>query len=136
MLGDILCDMDYRALGEHLAADTADLVVVTTDVEVPLPFSTVEMAREHLTRVAWRPTYRAEILTGIYGLRPEALESLPPEGPYGLDDLVDARLATGRPVGRLRITAHWADVGTPESYADARAWVQSLHLPFGDEAEM
>jgi NDP-sugar pyrophosphorylase family protein len=125
MNGDLLTDVDYRALFEHHLAhgEEATVAVVTRKVQVSLgvleygPDGRLQAFREKPTS-----TYSASM--GIYALRPSILDLIPPRKFYGFDNLMLDMLAAKRTVRVYPFDGLWLDIGRQEDYAVANETVQ------------
>ena len=65
----------------------------------------------------------AHIDYGVTLLRREALERIPPEGPYDLCDLYQDLVDEGRMNG-FEVTRRFYEIGSPEGLAETRAWFE------------
>ncbi len=120
MSGDVLADVDVRALVQFHEKVGADVSMALTEVEDPTQFGIVETdASGRVTRFQEKPRTREEAFSrlvnaGVYVLDPRALALVPDDRPFDFSkNLFPALLEAGRPVFGQRLDGVWMDVGRP-----------------------
>ena len=119
--GDILTNMDFAALLAHHRRLGVALTVGTKELHYPLRYGNVRCEGERLLGIDEKPDLSIEIVAGIYGMSPEALDCIPERTNFGMDGLIHALLKQGRPVGVYRITDYWLDIGQLDDFEHAQA---------------
>lgn len=120
MNGDILTTLDFRALYDSALASDANLTVVTKEIVTPFNFGKVTSDGEYISAIEEKPDLRLEILTGIYVLRPPALDLVPADEYFGIDSLIKLMLAQKMRVRRHLMKEYWLDIGRVDQYEMAQ----------------
>ncbi len=130
MNGDILTTLRFDRVYELALGLDTWLTVVTKEVLAPFHFGKVTTEGDYLLRVEEKPDFKLEIVAGIYVLKPEALDLIPPDTYYGIDSLIKDMLADGHRVARHLIKDYWIDIGRVEDYHEAQDGYQEhfVHL--------
>jgi NDP-sugar pyrophosphorylase family protein len=97
----------------------ADLTIGTRPYAVQVPYGVIENGGGRVTAITEKPQVSVLINAGIYVIRRRILELIPPDGPYHMDELVRAAIATGGDVRNYVIHEYWLDMGAMEDYARA-----------------
>jgi NDP-sugar pyrophosphorylase family protein len=120
MNGDILTDIDFANLGGFALSHAADLTIVTKEINIPFRFGRVVAQGDYVVDVEEKPTYKHEILAGIYAMKPGILNVIPDGKYYGIDTLIKDMLATRRPVAKYMMHGYWTDIGQLDDYEIAK----------------
>jgi len=120
MNGDILSDIDYRAmlcyhkekkgiatLGTFTKKITLDLGVVKTDDS--------GLINQYIEK----PTLENDISMGIYVFEPEVRKYIPVGQKLDLPDLITILIQNGEKVVGYRFNGYWLDIGRVDDYHDA-----------------
>jgi NDP-sugar pyrophosphorylase family protein len=130
MNGDSYCDVDWAGLADFHERHGAELSMVLARVADAGRFGRVQVA------TAGRVSSFAEksaggagwINAGIYLLERRLIEEVPPSRPVSLErDVLPAWVGQGRVHG-FRGAGRFLDVGTPESYGEAEAFLAGCGL--------
>lgn len=119
--GDILTQLDFRAVFRFHEEQQADMTVGLRHHEYTVPFGVVQMDGVSVSSVVEKPTERFLINAGIYLLGPAACARVPRGRRYDMTDLIQDLVDEGRPVVGFPIQEYWLDVGRPEEYQRAIA---------------
>jgi NDP-mannose synthase len=120
MNGDILTDMNFDAFSSFASRVGAELVVATTEVNIPFRFGEVHSSGDYLVGVEEKPSYKHEILAGIYVLSPSVFPAIPEDTYFGIDDLIRLMLSRRMPIGKYLMTEYWVDIGQLSDYEIAK----------------
>lgn len=121
MNGDILTDLSYAAVfRSHVKAGTK-LTIACFRRKVPVDFGVLRLDRRSHRVVGFeeKPTHFLDVSMGVYVFSRKLLERIPPNTPYGLDDLVLGMLADSDPINTFHHDGHWLDLGRPDDYDKA-----------------
>ena len=118
MNGDILTELDYRALMEFHASAGGALTIATHDQNVPLALGVIEGEDGVVTNYIEKPTLHYQVSMGIYVCGPRALEAIP-DARFDFPDLVLALLAAGERVSTYHFDGEWFDIGTVQEHERA-----------------
>lgn len=116
--GDVLTDLDYRALLDTHRRSDAALTIAMHCKQVHIDLGVIESADGIVTGYREKPTLDYSVSMGIYVYEPRALEYLP-SGPCQFPDLVLRLLAANERVAAYPSDAAWYDIGTPIEYERA-----------------
>ncbi|MEX2457821.1 MAG: NDP-sugar synthase [Actinomycetota bacterium] len=122
--GDILTDLDLRALaGRH--RDTGAVATITlTPVEDARPYGLVVTEGTRVVEFREKPeeAVPGQVNAGTYVLEPEALAGVPAGRSVSIErEVFPALIASGQMVSSFVSDAYWLDLGTPERYLQAHA---------------
>jgi NDP-mannose synthase len=135
--GDILTNLDYRALLRTHIRSGAPLTVGTALRTVQLEFGVLEIEARRLVGFTEKPTLRYPVSMGVYGMSRATLAPYPQGLAFGFDQLVLDLLGRGDPPASYQFDGFWLDVGRPEDYDEANrqfARLERLLLPSVQEA--
>jgi len=117
MNGDILTDINYRALLEYHREKGALATIATYQRDSKIDFGVLEHDDENrIHRFQEKPVYHFDVSMGIYVFQREIFEYIPDEGPFGFDDLMYALTARDADVFSYPFDGYWLDIGRPDDY--------------------
>jgi NDP-sugar pyrophosphorylase family protein len=120
MNGDVLTDLDFRALVEEHRARRPIATITTARKDVPISLGVVTMDGDRrLVGYDEKPTLHYQVSTGIYVLDRRVRERLVPGQRTDLPDLMRDLVARGEHVQCHVHEGEWLDIGRPEDYEDA-----------------
>ncbi len=119
MNADLLTDIDYRKLIEFHLHNKAIATVATHKRHVRLELGVIETIQKNgidqVVSFVEKPEYDFNVSMGIYILDPRIMDYIPPDQPFGFDQLIFHLLEATRT--GLRISIRWALVGYGEHRA-------------------
>lgn len=118
--GDILTTFDFRKVYKFAQKTNALLTVVTKEIIAPFEFGNVRVKGDYLTGIVEKPTFKMEILAGIYVLKPQIFPIIPPKTYYGIDSLILDMLKAKKKVARYKMHDYWLDIGRMSDFEAAR----------------
>jgi NDP-sugar pyrophosphorylase family protein len=125
--GDILTDIDLRALFERHLARGNDATVPACRRRVHVDFGVVRAdAGGRLLEFTEKPTLEVDVSMGVYCLSRRLVERLPRGEPYGFDRLMIDGIARGDRIDVVPFEGFWLDIGRPEDYDRANEVYPSL----------
>ena len=116
MNGDVFTDVNYRALLDFHEDSKADLTVGVRNYEFKLPYGVVQMEAEAVTSIEEKPMQRLFVNAGVYLLEPSVCQLVPKGKRFDMTELINALLASGRPVAAFPISEYWIDIGHIQDY--------------------
>ncbi len=134
MNGDVLTDLDFRAVLDGHAASGDPLTVAIYDRTVLIDFGVLETGDGHITAFREKPVEHFSVSMGIYAVSRETLRRYPAGGALGFDELVLDLLSAGTPPRVHPFDGYWLDIGRPDDYDRANddwAALRSRFLPAG-----
>ena len=117
--GDILTQLDFRAMLNFHKDHKAAMTIAVKDHQVQLPYGVVDIDGVVVTGISEKPALRHFINAGIYLLNPEACQYIPSAQHYNMTDLIAQLLTEKRKVVSFPIHEYWLDIGQPEDYQKA-----------------
>ena len=118
--GDILTEVDFRAMLDFHREQQADMTVAVRQHEFRLPYGVVETDGVEITSISEKPVVRHFINAGIYLLSSESRRYIPDGQPFDMPDLITKLVAEGRRVVSFPIHEYWLDIGQHADYQQAQ----------------
>jgi NDP-sugar pyrophosphorylase family protein len=120
MNGDILTNLNYRALLDYHASVKALLTIAAHRKLVKIDLGVLETGPSGLvTNYIEKPTMDYAVSMGIYVYEPQVLEFIAPGEQLDFPDLVLKLLRAGKRVATFSNDACWLDLGRPEDFCRA-----------------
>jgi NDP-sugar pyrophosphorylase family protein len=120
MNGDILTNLNYRALVDHHAASGAWLTIASHKKLVKIDLGVIETnSAGHVTDYIEKPTKDYAVSMGIYVYDPRVLSFISPGEYLDFPDLVLRLIRAGKTVATYPNDAVWLDLGRPEDLQSA-----------------
>lgn len=119
MNGDLVTNVDFRAMLHFHEDHDAAMTVAVRRYEVKLPFGLVRLAGERLVGVEEKPAVGGFINAGIYLLDPSVRQHVPVGSRFDMTDLVERLVAHGSRVVGFPLREYWLDIGRAEDYEQA-----------------
>ena len=119
-MGDILCDVDFRALYDFHKRKGGMATIALTEVEDPTQYGIVGLDAEgRIRKFREKPpeeqAFSRLANAGIYVLEPEALDFIPGDRKFDFSkDLFPKLLSKGIALYGSRFEGVWMDIGRPE----------------------
>lgn len=121
MNGDILTTLNYEKVTRFAAGlPDANLIVCTKEMTTPFQFGKVTSEGDYLTDIEEKPSFKLEILAGIYLLRPAIMDLIPKDTYYGMDSLIKYLLHKKMRIGKYLMTDYWLDIGQINDFETAQ----------------
>ena len=124
-MGDILCDVDFKALHDFHKRKGGVVTIDLTEVEDPVEYGIVGLdANGRIARFKEKPkkeeAFSNLVNAGIYVLEPEVLEFIPPDQKFDFaKDLFPKLLSKGIPLYGSKLDGIWMDIGRPHDLLKA-----------------
>ncbi len=123
--GDILTQVNFRAMLGFHQEQKADLTVAVRRYEMQVPYGVIECEG---TRVRWlreKPQVGFLVNAGIYLLEPSVYHFIPQNTTFNMTDLIQWLLDAGRAVVSFPVHEYWLDIGQHADYAKAQGDVKN-----------
>jgi len=122
MNGDILCNLDYRALFDAHVQAGSRISVSAYRRQVKIDFGVLRYDEAgHLSEFQEKPALNFDVSMGIYCINRSVIEALPHGAPYGFDNLMIDGLANGQSIDIRPFFGYWLDIGRSDDYEYADA---------------
>lgn len=120
MNGDLLTDLDYRALYDYHLQGDAPLTIAVYRGRIPVSLGVLDYDEERrVTGFREKPDLYFWASMGIYVFSPELWDMVPSDVNYGFDSLMEEMLARGMTARVFPWHKLWLDIGRPEDYEKA-----------------
>jgi NDP-sugar pyrophosphorylase family protein len=127
--GDLLTTLHFDNFFAYYLEQDADMAVATIPYRINLPYGIIEVDDKHVIGgIREKPTFTYHINCGIYFVRRELLELIPPHRRFDAIELIETAMHAGRKVVSFPLLDYWMDIGTMEDYLKAQEDVQFLDL--------
>jgi NDP-sugar pyrophosphorylase family protein len=118
MNGDILTDIDYRALIRDHKKRHAIATIATYQRDVNIDFGVLEKDKSNkIFAFCEKPTYHFDVSMGIYAFSKKILDYVPKGKPFGFDQLMYTLTEKKEKVYSYPHDGYWLDIGRPDDYA-------------------
>lgn len=118
--GDILTDIDFRAMHAYHQEHGAKMTVAVRRYEVQVPYGVVECDGPHVRELKEKPHLGFFVNAGIYLLEPDVYDYIPVGEQFNMTDLIDRLLAEQRTVVSFPVREYWLDIGQHADYERAQ----------------
>jgi NDP-mannose synthase len=121
MNGDVLTNLNYRALYEYHLQNGQLLTVATYRKQVQIQLGVLTLDDENIiTEYTEKPTLHYPVSMGVYCCSPEVLDYLPRGKRFDLPDLVRTLIENHKPVRAFLHDGFWLDIGNQDDYEKAQ----------------
>lgn len=122
--GDILTQIDFRAMLQYHREHRAELTVAVRHYDVKVPYGVIECDGPAVRRLSEKPVVDFFVNAGIYLLEPAVYQFIPNGKPFDMTDLIQRLLDQGRSVVSFPVREYWLDVGQHAQYEEAQEQVK------------
>ena len=123
--GDILTEMDFRAMLAFHREHAATLTLAVRQFEFQVPYGVIESDGAFVRQLVEKPAHKFFVNAGIYLLEPAAHGLIPKGRHFDMTDLIKTCLDEGLPVVSFPIWEYWRDIGRHDDYAQAQVDVNN-----------
>ena len=127
--GDILTQVDYRAMLIYHRQHSADLTVALFQHDIRVPYGVIECDDAWVKNITEKPVYKYLVNAGIYLLESSVLQYVPKDRSSDMPDLIQTLLNEGLRVAAFPIHEYWLDIGRPEDYRQANERLAGQQQP-------
>jgi dTDP-glucose pyrophosphorylase len=127
--GDILTQVDFRAMLAFHRENRAELTVAVRKYDFQVPYGVIQCDGAQVRGVDEKPTYNFFVNAGIYLLEPSAHRSIPSAQRFDMTDLIEKLTAGGRRVVAFPVVEYWMDIGRLSDYEQAQTDILKLKGP-------
>ncbi len=111
---DLVTTCDFHSLLSFHTSRASAITIATRRYEHQIPFGVLDFNGDTVARLLEKPTWTAQVSTGIYALSPRVLSLVPDNVPTDMPDLISKVLDAGEVVSAFPLHEEWHDVGRPE----------------------
>lgn len=125
---DILTNLDYEHFFLEFINQDADFSVVTIPYKVNIPYAVLETKNDEVISFKEKPTYTYYSNGGIYLMKREVLNLLPPGKYFNATDLMEDLIKNGSKVVSYPLNGYWLDIGKHDDFNKAQKDIE--HIKF------
>ena len=118
--GDILTQVDFRAMLLYHREHQADLTVAVRQYDLQMPYGVVECEGSKVVGLSEKPVLHCFVNAGIYLLEPAVYGLIPNGQRFDMTDLIQCVLQGGREVVSFPVHEYWLDIGQAADYEQAQ----------------
>ena len=111
MNGDLLTSVDFRHLLDFHRSQDTQATMCVRDYTFEVPYGVAMIEDHRLIGLSEKPRHHFFVNAGIYVLEPEALDLIPPEGPFHMTQVFQALIDQELPITVFPIREYWLDIG-------------------------
>ena len=119
MNGDVLTKVNF----EHLLAFHQEQKGIATmcirEYDVQIPFGVVNIEKQQAKSIVEKPIKKFFVNAGIYVLEPELVNTVNPNTPIDMPNLLEKQIKKGKSVSIFPIHEYWLDIGHMKEYESA-----------------
>ena len=120
MNGDILTDLRFRDLYQEHLQSASVFTVSASQRTHTIDYGVLRAdAANALVGFEEKPAMQYLVSMGVYVVQRSVLALVPPDQPYGFDDLMHTLIARGDRINVRPHPGYWLDLGRPDDYAQA-----------------
>ncbi|MDR1032270.1 MAG: NTP transferase domain-containing protein [Holosporales bacterium] len=128
MNADILTNIDFDSFFYQHKETDSDMLVATSNVRVDVPYAVLNVSSDKVDSLTEKPTYTYHSNAGIYLIKNECINLIPGGQSFDATDFVALLIDHKKNVRHFPIMGYWLDIGTPQSYAKAKADVNYVRF--------
>jgi NDP-sugar pyrophosphorylase family protein len=122
--GDILTDLDFRALVKHHQSSGAAATIATYRRRVDVDFGVLKTnGSGRLVAYHEKPSLSYRVSMGIYVFEPRVIRHIPRRGRFDFPELIQVLLGASESVVSYPFSGRWLDIGRPDDFAAAQTEV-------------
>jgi dTDP-glucose pyrophosphorylase/CBS domain-containing protein len=118
--GDILTQVDFRAMLAYHQEHRADMTVAVRHYGIQVPYGVMECEGSIVKGVSEKPQLSFFVNAGIYLLEPGVFTFVNVDRPFNMTDLIQWLISAGKTVVSFPILEYWLDIGQPDDYQKAQ----------------
>jgi len=127
--GDILTQVDFRAMLAYHQENRADMTVAVRQYDIKVPYGVVECEGSRVCTLKEKPQMHFLVNAGVYLLEPSVYEFIPNGEHFNMTDLIQWLLDSDRIVVSFPIFEYWLDIGQLTDYEQAQNDVKQRENP-------
>jgi len=120
MNGDILTDIDFRAMHCYHQKLGAAMTVAVRRYQVQVPYGVIDSDGPNVVGIREKPEIGFFVNAGIYLLEPEVYAHIPANKHLDMTDLIETLIENGQRVSSFPVREYWLDIGQHADYERAQ----------------
>lgn len=126
MNSDLFTNINYEDFFSHFLEHQADMSVAAVPYSVSIPYGIFDLDGRDIKGIKEKPTFNYYANAGIYLIKRELLELIPPNAFFDATDFLNLLISKEYKVIRYPITGYWLDIGKFEDFDKAQELVNHL----------
>jgi dTDP-glucose pyrophosphorylase/CBS domain-containing protein len=118
--GDILTQMDFRAMLAYHRKHHAVMTVAVKQYDIKVPYGVIECEGSRVCALKEKPQMHFLVNAGVYLLEPKVYEFIPNGEHFNMTDMIHQLLAADHIVASFPIIEYWLDIGKLANYEQAQ----------------
>ncbi len=118
--GDILTEVDFRAMIAFHQEHKADMTVGVRQYTLQVPYGVIECEGPHVSGLTEKPQLRFLVNAGIYLLEPTVHKYIRSDRQFDMTELIQCLLDDRQCVVSFPIHEYWLDIGQHPDYVQAQ----------------
>lgn len=127
--GDILTQVDFRAMLSYHREHQAQLTVAVRHYDLKVPYGVIECDGPVVRALSEKPVLGFFVNAGIYLIEPTVYRYIPNGQRFDMTDLIQRLLDHGQPVVSFPVREYWLDIGQHADYEQAQREAKTLAWP-------
>ncbi|MDI9569363.1 MAG: nucleotidyltransferase family protein [Pseudomonadota bacterium] len=119
--GDVLTQVDFRAMLLFHQEQRADMTVAVRQYDIKVPYGVIECTGAKVCSLKEKPEINLLVNAGVYLLEPSVFRFIPNGKHFNMTDLIQWLLDAARIVASFPIIEYWLDIGQVVDYEKAQA---------------
>lgn len=119
--GDILTDIDFRAMHAFHQEHDAMMTVAVRRYEVEVPYGVIDCDGPNIRGLREKPQIGFFVNAGIYLLEPAAYQYIPSKQHFNMTDLIEKLMVEKQTVISFPVREYWLDIGQHADYERAQS---------------
>ena len=124
--GDILTQINFRAMLDFHTDNGADMTVAVRKMDIEIPYGVIGLSDIRVISIEEKPVSHYMINAGIYLLAPEVCRRIPKGLRYDMNNLIADLVDSNKIVTAFPVEEYWKDIGQPEEYYRARSDAEKM----------
>jgi dTDP-glucose pyrophosphorylase/predicted transcriptional regulator len=116
MNGDVLTKVNFKHLLSFHAEKKGIATMCIREYDIQIPFGVVNIKKQQVKSIVEKPIKKFFVNAGIYVLEPELVNTVNPNTPIDMPDLLEKQINKGKSVSIFPIHEYWKDIGQIEEY--------------------
>ena len=123
---DLLTNIDYEQFFLEFIKHDADLAVLTIPYQIAIPYAVLETEKGEVKSFKEKPTYTYYSNGGIYLMKKEITQLIPPNKFYNATDLMEDLIQKNKKIISFPFSGYWLDVGKHEDFEKAQNDINNI----------
>ncbi|OVE80234.1 alcohol dehydrogenase [bacterium J17] len=120
MNGDLLTNVNFEHLLNYHNRTNSIATMAVKEHDVQVPYGVINVEQNRIRSLDEKPVHSFFVNTGIYCLRPEAINWVPEDRYMDMTDLFSSLISDGQRVCSYQMKDFWLDIGSKKDFDNAQ----------------